>query len=336
MAKEFTARRREYIHELHERYGPVVRLGPNEVSFTSLEALKEIYTSGGSGYDKTEFYTLFTQFGVSQKKRHIAGPYANTNILRPQVIGGIRERANAFVKKCTEARGKSLDAYVSLIQDVSPVPLIKEENLAKYRWPKLSSWVERILKPRPSQIANTHVLNASEKMDLGEYTLLYKLQHSKDSFQRIEAAAECMDHLAAGIDTTGDVLTFLMYQLSLPESFDIQDRLIQEVGANKDKKLDELPYLHAVIKESLRYFPPIPMSQPRYVPAGGRIIHGYFIAAGTIVSCQAHSVHRLNESVFEKGHEFIPERWLNADKVADMNRLFFAFGLGGRGCTGRE
>lgn len=39
-----------------------MRLGPNEVSFTSLEAMKEIYTSGGSGYDKTEFYTLFKQF----------------------------------------------------------------------------------------------------------------------------------------------------------------------------------------------------------------------------------------------------------------------------------
>lgn len=64
MYKEFTAQRRVYIHELHKRFGPVVRLGPNEVSFTSLEALKEIYQSGGSGYDKTEFYNLFIQYGT--------------------------------------------------------------------------------------------------------------------------------------------------------------------------------------------------------------------------------------------------------------------------------
>jgi len=64
MAKEFASQRRDYIHQLHQQYGPVVRLGPNEVSFTSLEALKEIYTSGGSGYDKTEFYTLFKQFNT--------------------------------------------------------------------------------------------------------------------------------------------------------------------------------------------------------------------------------------------------------------------------------
>jgi hypothetical protein len=64
MLQEFMGNRREYIHHLHKKYGPVVRLGPNEVSFTSAEALKEIYSSGGSGYDKTEFYTLFKQFGT--------------------------------------------------------------------------------------------------------------------------------------------------------------------------------------------------------------------------------------------------------------------------------
>lgn len=64
MYKEFTAQRRLYIHELHKSFGSVVRLGPNEVSFTSLEALREIYQSGGSGYDKTEFYNLFKQYGM--------------------------------------------------------------------------------------------------------------------------------------------------------------------------------------------------------------------------------------------------------------------------------
>jgi hypothetical protein len=64
MLQEFSSNRRMYIYRTHQDYGPVVRLGPNEVSFTSLEALREIYASGGSGYDKTEFYSLFRQFGT--------------------------------------------------------------------------------------------------------------------------------------------------------------------------------------------------------------------------------------------------------------------------------
>lgn len=145
-----------------------------------------------------------------------------------------------------------------------------------------------------------------------------------------------VDHLAAGIDTTGDALTFLMYQLSLPESFDVQEKLSKEVQQADSRSLDDLPYLEAVVKEGLRVFPPIPMSQPRYVPAGGRTIDGYLIPAGTIVSCQAWSVHQLNEDVFPEGEKFIPERWLDAKRVVDMNRLFFAFGAGARGCTGRQ
>ena len=61
---EFSANRRMYIHQLHKQYGPVVRLAPNEVSFASLDAIREIYASGGSGYEKTEFYDMFRQFGV--------------------------------------------------------------------------------------------------------------------------------------------------------------------------------------------------------------------------------------------------------------------------------
>ena len=60
---EFQGKRRVWIHSLHERYGPVVRLAPNEVAFANLEGMKEIYQSGGSGYDKTEFYDLFKQYG---------------------------------------------------------------------------------------------------------------------------------------------------------------------------------------------------------------------------------------------------------------------------------
>jgi hypothetical protein len=60
---ELRCGRTRYVHALHERYGPVVRLAPNEVSFASAAAVKEIYNSAGSGYDKTDFYDLFTVYG---------------------------------------------------------------------------------------------------------------------------------------------------------------------------------------------------------------------------------------------------------------------------------
>lgn len=60
---EFRANRTRYIHRLHLKYGPAVRIAPAEVAFVSAAAVKEIYGSGGSGYDKTEFYDLFKVYG---------------------------------------------------------------------------------------------------------------------------------------------------------------------------------------------------------------------------------------------------------------------------------
>ncbi|KFY33217.1 hypothetical protein V494_07827 [Pseudogymnoascus sp. VKM F-4513 (FW-928)] len=360
MYKEFTAHRRVYIHELHKKFGPVVRLGPNEVSFTSVEALREIYQSGGSGYDKTEFYNLFIQYGTrttfstlqkrehDQMKRYIAGSYANTNIMHPEVVEGIQERVGAFLRQCEEAEKPAIDFYVYLhcfSMDCASFHLLHphgtksiegrdlhlmreysfgdtlKKKLLRYRLPAITSWLEK-----------TFQKNSESKIG----HLAYKLKTSKAAFRQIQVAAECMNHLAAGIDTTGDALCFLMHQLSLSGTHHVQDKLIAELSSNKDKALDELPYLEAVIKEGLRCFPPIPMSQPRCVPSAGRVIDGYFIPAKSIVSCQAWSVHQLNPQIFDQGDQFLPERWLDPKAAIEMNRLFFSFSAGGRSCTGRH
>jgi Cytochrome P450 len=124
--KEFSRQRRLYIHELHQRYGPVVRLGPNEVSFATPDAVKEIYQSGGSGYDRTELYDLFKQFdtrtlfstppkaGHSQRKRVLADKYANTNIMTPEHLAGLEERARTFLHNCTSTIDGEVDIFVQL------------------------------------------------------------------------------------------------------------------------------------------------------------------------------------------------------------------------------
>ena len=200
----------------------------------------------------------------------------------------------------------------------------------------MTALFERVFKPANAPLANQYVLEASKNLEPGEHSLAYKLRNSGGIFAQIQIAAECMNHLAAGIDTTGDALCFLMYQLSLPQSSKIQDKLTAELLLTNGTPLDGLPYLEAVVKEGLRCFPPIPMSQPRYVPDGGREIDGYFIPAGVIVSCQAWSVHQLNEHVFVEGGKFMPERWLDPRATTEMNKLFFTFSAGGRICSGRQ
>ncbi|KAK8090254.1 cytochrome P450 3A13, partial [Apiospora hydei] len=133
---EFHAHRTQYTHRLHLRYGPVVRIAPNEVAFASAEGVKEIYGSGGSGYDKTEFYNLFQVYGRrtmfstlnkqdhAKRKRVLADRYTNTNILRSASLDGIKERSKRFVDRCSKSLGGSIDLFVS-----TPFYLIRRVTL---------------------------------------------------------------------------------------------------------------------------------------------------------------------------------------------------------------
>jgi cytochrome P450 len=184
-------------------------------------------------------------------------------------------------------------------------------------------------------LANEFVLAAAEKLDAASYSLISKLHSKASELEGDTAAAECMDHLAAGIDTTGDGLCFLMHELSLPRNAHVQQRLRDEINNSRDRSFDQLPYLDAVVKEGLRVFPPIPMSFPRYTPDTGTILDGYFIPGHTIVSCQPFTLHK-DPIVFPSPERFDPQRWLEDKGELERNRMFFAFSQGARGCIGKH
>lgn len=51
----------ETLRQLHDKYGEVVRVGPNDLSFNGGKASAQIYKAG-RGLPKTKFYDGFTAF----------------------------------------------------------------------------------------------------------------------------------------------------------------------------------------------------------------------------------------------------------------------------------
>jgi benzoate 4-monooxygenase len=57
----WTRRMPETLLQMHEKYGPVVRIAPNELSFQSVDILGDVY-KGGRKFPKSDFYQGFTTF----------------------------------------------------------------------------------------------------------------------------------------------------------------------------------------------------------------------------------------------------------------------------------
>lgn len=168
------------------------------------------------------------------------------------------------------------------------------------------------------------------------FTLATRLLGS-DAFDVELQESECLDHIGAGIETTGDTLCWLMWELSQPKHREKVSRLHDElINASPGKGLDTLPYLGAVVQEALRLWAPGTLPLPRYVPSKGTHIDGYYLPGNTIVGSISYSMHRLDPSIFPDADDFVPERWLNPDNHSERHRLFFAFGLGPRTCIGKQ
>ncbi|KAJ7702664.1 cytochrome P450 monooxygenase pc-bph [Mycena rosella] len=59
-----TRRRSQIIHEMHKKYGPIIRITPSEISFSSPEAYYDIH-SASSKVTKSAFYDAFASIGLS-------------------------------------------------------------------------------------------------------------------------------------------------------------------------------------------------------------------------------------------------------------------------------
>lgn len=211
--------------------------------------------------------------------------------------------------------------------------MLHAPTLYKY----MSKVVDLFFERRSTPLADNFVAGRSRMENAEEFTLLHRLRGKMDeTFTEGDIASECLDHMVAGIDTTGDVLCFLIWELSQPRSAQFQEELRRELAESADMDFDKLPVLESIVQEGLRCFPAIPMSLPRVVPENGRFIDGFLVPQGSIVSCQPYSVGRCNTDVFPDPDRFNPHRWMSEKGDAERKRHQFAFAHGGRGCVGKQ
>ncbi|MCJ1429677.1 hypothetical protein MMC29_007592 [Sticta canariensis] len=394
------------ISALHQRLGPVVRLGPSEISVNSSSGLRKIY---GGGFDRHRSYLdLFLNYGTpslicimdrelhSTRKRMISHVYAKSYLLNSQDLQTLsgtllftrflpilhsasQNKKPLDVLSLAEALGMDLTSGY-LFGSVNGTNFLDNVDYRNHWLEQYSIFKKQSLKERASGEIEKWCFSMCEAAEALEteksgntpstkpvvYRSLFNglAKSTSSSKQRkVIIASEMLDHLIAGHEASAITITYLMHELSRQPS--LQRRLREELRSLSPaiihpinsqgvqnhatdalghlptpSSIDRLPFLNAILQETLRLYAPVSSGNPRVTPSSSvpTTIDGYCnIPGGVTVSSSAYCLHR-NPEAFPEPEKWLPERWLEAEKDdrVEMKRWFWPFGSGGMMCLGKN
>uniref|UniRef100_A0A8H8CGL0 Cytochrome P450 n=1 Tax=Psilocybe cubensis TaxID=181762 RepID=A0A8H8CGL0_PSICU len=175
-----------------------------------------------------------------------------------------------------------------------------------------------------------------------------------------ELIAQTSTLIFTAMDTTSSAISRVLHQLAIhPEAQEKLRAEISEAYHNQDDAIDfnnlmALPYMDAVIKETLRVFPPLPVAfrqtlkdtvLPLLHPITGEdgtILNEVLVEKGTDVFVNVIGANHNPKTWGDDAGEWKPERWLSelpesVTKIRDYSGVFahqMTFMAGNRSCIG--
>ncbi|CZT15509.1 related to isotrichodermin C-15 hydroxylase (cytochrome P-450 monooxygenase CYP65A1) [Ramularia collo-cygni] len=393
-----------YYYRLHRKYGPVVRVAPNELIFTTDQAWQDIYgLRNGSVMEKSPIFIGIVSpmngcvgVGLARGKEHtrqrraLAPGLSKNALYKQEEI--IQHHINALLKLLNQIHEKNnlanMADYFSFttfdaIGDLSfsePFGCLEQNKTTEWasamrqvvifasydqairRVAGVDSWLRNVLLRlcMPAEATKWRMLHVQKsiekttqrlaKPDSSKQDMIYHLLREEDpkkALNQDEIKLNMMLYISAGSETTSITLTAWAYLICThPEAYKILTSEIRSTFSSaQDIKVDSvmsLPYLGATINEALRLFTPGAVAMQRIVPAGGAVIDGQFVPAGTTVSVAPWAASRSPDN-FADPDAFRPERWLQ-DREAYRSDEFAGdrlgasrpFGYGPKRCIGED
>ncbi|KAF7378106.1 hypothetical protein MSAN_00234800 [Mycena sanguinolenta] len=390
-----------YIQALHDKYGPVIRIGPNELSVTDISLLPSIL--GSNGMPKGPLWSgrkIVRTKGTTSKEE---AALANLISCRDRQLHAEARKAwnRAFIPAAIKGYEPMLIGRVAQLVEAIVLILwvISCKSLVHGRFtPLKNSWEIRFgggfeLMRDGDKDGLWHTLErglylpalteqipwcvgfipylpmiGKEKNALGKFAfnqatrrlqagsvqndLFYYLMDDKRTDAKPYpfplVVTNSVLAIIAGADTTATVLanTFFLL-LSHPESYKrLQSELDEAFPRGGTEPTDtvllsRLPYLNAVIKESLRLLPPVPTSLQRAptIGTGSKVLgDSLIIPEGTSVVVPPYTIHRDPRYFSPSPEKYIPDRWLSKDdtKILVTEDAFLPFSTGPANCVGRN
>ncbi|KAH9979104.1 cytochrome P450 [Lactifluus volemus] len=342
--------------ELHKKYGDVVRICPNELHFS-----KPTWDKDHEYYRALDMNESFFSQTDYLKSKHVCE-------IQHMILSQVNHLCDALKSKMPLVSSylKSSDLYLGFqcfgadtitifCLDVAlPIATLLKFSavliwLIRQIPPSILARISPSLKGVVTfkvMIKNQvkSILRNPELMDDAPHRIIYRelLNPEANKGRRVPTALQLKHEaellFAAGSHTIGTTLmTGVYYLLHSPEAM---QRLVDELRAAwpsldqapNYEELEMLPFLTAVIKETLRLTVSIPGGLPRVVPPSGAVISGVRIPGGTVVS-QSPLFVSFSEEIFVRPYDFLPDRWLQPDSRA-LESWLVTFSKGPRSCLG--
>ncbi|KIJ66834.1 hypothetical protein HYDPIDRAFT_85958 [Hydnomerulius pinastri MD-312] len=169
---------------------------------------------------------------------------------------------------------------------------------------------------------------------------LRRLKHD-DSGQHLQAIKETSaTAFGAASETTASMLqVFVLAMVLFPDVQKKAQRVIDSVvGTSRLPTWNDRPslkYIDAVLRETLRWHPILPLSTP-HATSDSDVYEGYYIPKGATVMPNVWAMTH-NEEKYPQPFDFTPERFLDANGDLNDDTVGFVFGFGRRSiCVGRH
>ncbi|KAK7440646.1 hypothetical protein VKT23_016995 [Stygiomarasmius scandens] len=210
---------------------------------------------------------------------------------------------------------------------------------------KAKEWAKysRIMREMPFDAAKEEIDKGTAKPSFTSYLLesLEALEglDKKEKEKLVQSTAATM--YTGATDSTVSVLsTFILAMLANPEAQRLAQEQIDSVvppgEMPKFSDMDRLPYVSAIVKETLRWQNVTPLGIP-HASTEEDVYMGYRVPKGSIMVANIWAILH-NENTYPDPHSFKPERFLGRDgkinpDIKDPDTVLFGFGR--RICPGR-
>ncbi|KAK9934409.1 hypothetical protein M0R45_021555 [Rubus argutus] len=227
----------------------------------------------------------------------------------------------------------NLADYFPLLRKVDPQGIRRRMT---YYFQKTILIFDRMIQQRLESRKGNSYVTTNDMLD----TLLNIIEDKREDINMPEIQHLILDLFGAGTDTSSTTMEWAMAELLrnpkvLSKAQAELERVIGKGKLVEESDIAQLPYLKAIIKETFRVHPTVPLLLPRKAAADVEI-GGYIVPKGAQVLINAWAIGR-DPNTWDNPNLFRPERFLGLENEIDFtgrNFELIPFGGGRRICPG--